>query len=389
MQLKYVSILVILMHLCVVDALAVAYQPVAQRSSHAASFKASISHASPNEPRIIRMQLSDRSAKVSARAQQGAAVIDMPLTGGEERPAVDAPPTTERCTEYQRGLAMIGFITLLFSSNSPAIHGAFTAGVNPPPVLVLNAMVSCIGLAALPACSMLLPDPKKTVDGKPAAAAQAIDGVAVRAGIELGLWKFLGTTANLYGLSLTSAGHGAFLIQLTTLIVPAAQGAAGVPIPTRIWTAIGLALAGMALFTQDPDATGVSAQGDLFCVFTAVLYSVYDLRLFHWGKRVGPLQLITAKVGVQAALSVGLAVALTSSDEFNAFLNGINGDNVGLLLLVALWCGVAVNALAPLLQVEGQQLVGPARAQVRDFALIIRANIYKYRFFFASLVFGI
>ena len=53
----------------------------------------------------------------------------------------------------------------------------------------------------------------------------------LKAGTELGLWKTLGTTANLYGLSLTSANHAAFLIQLTTLIVPAVQGAMGVPIP--------------------------------------------------------------------------------------------------------------------------------------------------------------
>jgi hypothetical protein len=61
---------------------------------------------------------------------------------------------------------------------------------------------------------------------------------ATHAGMELGLWKFLGVTANMYGLSQTSAGHGAFLIQLTTLLVPAAQGMAGVAIPTRLWSAL-------------------------------------------------------------------------------------------------------------------------------------------------------
>ena len=46
-------------------------------------------------------------------------------------------------------------------------------------------------------------------------------------GVELGIWKTLGTTANLYGLSLTSADHGALLIQLTTLIAPLVQGSWG------------------------------------------------------------------------------------------------------------------------------------------------------------------
>jgi len=66
-----------------------------------------------------------------------------------------------------------------------------------------------------------------------------------------------------YGLSLTSAAHGAFLIQLTTLIVPLAQGLQGVPIPRRVWTAIGLAVAGVALFTQDPGAAPTAASGVL------------------------------------------------------------------------------------------------------------------------------
>lgn len=39
-----------------------------------------------------------------------------------------------------------------------------------------------------------------------------------------GLWKAMAATLNLFGLALTSASHGALLIQLTTLIVPLVQG---------------------------------------------------------------------------------------------------------------------------------------------------------------------
>ena len=76
-----------------------------------------------------------------------------------------------------------------------------------------------------------------------------IDATSIRAGLELGLWKSLGTAANLYGLSLTSASHGAFLIQMTTFIVPVVQGIQGVPIPKRTWGAVAIALTGLFLFT--------------------------------------------------------------------------------------------------------------------------------------------
>ena len=50
--------------------------------------------------------------------------------------------------EYKRGLLTIGFITLLFASNSPVLHGAFS-GSDAPPVLLLNAAVSVVALVGL------------------------------------------------------------------------------------------------------------------------------------------------------------------------------------------------------------------------------------------------
>jgi hypothetical protein len=58
----------------------------------------------------------------------------------------------------------------------------------------------------------------------------------------LGLWEFLGTTANLFGLSQTLADHGAFHIEPTIFLVTAAQGFMGVAIPARLWSDIALAL---------------------------------------------------------------------------------------------------------------------------------------------------
>ena len=53
-----------------------------------------------------------------------------------------------------------------------------------------------------------------------------------------------------------------------------------------------------------------------------------------------------------------ISAALSRADQ-EASLN-----EVRLLALVVLWCGVVVNAIASFLQVGGQQAIGPARAQV-------------------------
>jgi drug/metabolite transporter (DMT)-like permease len=205
--------------------------------------------------------------------------------------------------------------------------------------------------------------------------------------LELGLWKFLGTTANLYGLSLTSASHGAFLIQLTTLIVPVVQGIMGVAIPQRIQWSVVLALAGVVCFAMDPTGTTSAAvdntssstlvlEGDALCVVAAGFYATYDLRLFTWGKRVVPRQLITTKIATQAFLSVALLLFVASYDS-SGIMSSISFEewwttttsslsysfNYMLVVPCVLWSGVAVNAVAPFLQVGGQQVVGPTRCQ--------------------------
>lgn len=279
----------------------------------------------------------------------------------------DAPLVSEQ--EYRRGLATIGFCTLVFASMSPAMHAAL-AGATAPPVLLLNAAVSVIALVGLvlsgPLLEKIIPEPSTLQqDTNEAKKPDSFLDMTTRAGLELGLWKFLGTTANLYGLSLTTSDHGAFLIQLTTLIVPVVQGIMGVPIPQRIQVSVALALGGVALFTQD-HATGAvvppnQTLGDVLCVVAAIFYATYDLRLFCWGRLVAARELITSKIGVQALFSVLLlfGAGWTETAEFLSH----SGAFPPVLISLILWSGFMVNAIVPFLQVGGQQAIGPTRSQ--------------------------
>ena len=96
-------------------------------------------------------------------------------------------------------------------------------------------------------------------------------------------------------------------------------------------------------------------------MLAAIFYATYDLRLFEHGSRVAPLTLITTKITAQAALSVVAAVAAWSS--VGPQLDAFDGD-LWPVAAAAIWSGVFVNAFASVLQVSGQQAVGPARAQV-------------------------
>ncbi len=320
---------------------------------------------------------------------------NIPLAGSELQ-NLPIDPASEK---YRNGLLVIGFITLLFASNSPALHSAFELASSTPPVLLVNAIVSFVGLTGVVAGSPLLekivPDPSAQSANTDATiyaadepaplsfssnALMRVVGPSAVAGFELGLWKFLGTTANIYGLSQTSSDHGAFLIQLTTLIVPVAQGLMGVPIPSRIWSAIGLALGGVFMFTQDPSQRDCATlTGDGLCALAAIFYATYDLRLFKWGKIIPTNELITTKMMTQSLLSLGLLFVL-GWDETRTFLSEASMTDLQLVGAVSLWSGFAVNALAPYLQVSGQQAVGPARAQILYASQPLWAAIMSYFF---------
>lgn len=354
-------------------------------------------HATKSEEPVITRDNNVETKTPSTFLQNGS-VLDttgMPtsISLDDSVSIINAQNNEDMQKSYRNGLITIGFITLLFASNSPALHSAFSMTSSTPPVLLINAAVTVVGLTgvvlASPFLDKIVSDPSKKLDAtdtlplpanveiiaedasKSITSSSSSDNVMTRmlgpstiAGAELGLWKTLGTTANIYGLSLTSSDHGAFLIQLTTLIVPAAQGFMGVPIPTRIWSAIGLALGGVFVFTQDPNQMDcASLTGDLLCALAAIFYATYDLRLFKWGKLVPTDELITTKMVTQSLLSFGM-LAVLGRDETLDFISQASYHDLELVGVVALWSGLAVNCLAPYLQVSGQQAVGPARAQI-------------------------
>jgi len=156
----------------------------------------------------------------------------------------------------------------------------------------------------------------------------------------------------------------------------------GVPIPRRIQVAVMLALSGVFLFTQDlssvPASQTEASLGDSLCVIAAIFYATYDLRLFEWGKKVSPRVLITGKIATQAILSVLLLFICGYQESVDYVLK--NDSNSYLLIAVVLWSGIAVNAVAPYLQVGGQQAVGPTRCQTIYASQPLWASILSFCF---------
>jgi len=327
-----------------------------------------------------------------------------------------AAATAAATRTKQKGLLTIGLITFLFSTNSPVLHGAFTTTDHPPPVLLVNAAVSCVALIGLLLGGETL---EKTTQAQGASQlhTQSLtststsmsnqksdnndsDTTTLVAGVELGIWKFIGTTCNLFGLAYTTASHGALLIQLTTVMVPLTRAVVyKETIPDKVKLSIVLAVIGVVCFATATDPTAVTTtniptlKGDLFCIGAAICYSAYDIRLYEYGKKVNPKPLITTKIATQAFLSCFLLLVSTlltalsttsmmddtidaplslfsSSSSFSmiqeSFVTNLDVSSVlsqPIVIGAILWSGIAVNAVAPFLQVEGQQIIGPTKCQ--------------------------
>jgi len=176
-----------------------------------------------------------------------------------------------------------------------------------------------------------------------------------------------GTTCHIYGMALTTANHGAFLLQLTTLIVPVLQAFRGERLSRQLQVALVLALGGIYAFSQDPtkasDVLGdpsLIPVGDALVLGAACFYSIYDIQTFTWGRQVPRKELVTIKVGFQAVLSCLICAGVARQDSMDYLAAGPDWNVV---VPTVLWSGLIVNALATFLQVEGMQSVGPTRAQ--------------------------
>jgi len=287
--------------------------------------------------------------------------------------------------EYKKGITIIGFITLLNASLAPVWHTVFATGNSPPP-LFLNAIVSVVAFVGLIAGGSLLDSSVESSSALAGSSDEKWSQKSFRGGIELGLWKGLGTTCHIYGMSLTTANHGAFLLQLTTLIVPVIQGLQCEKIPNQIKLAVGLDLAGITAFTQDPSGAASSdvaidaaqmQMGDSLVLGAAFFYSLYDIQTFYWGREVPRTELVTIKIGFQAFLSIALCAIVASEDVMNYISSG---PDLSVMIPVVLWSGLIVNALATFLQVGGMQSVGPTRAQTIFASQPLWASILNYVF---------
>ena len=251
-------------------------------------------------------------------------------------------------------------------------------------------------------------------------------------GLELGSYLFLGNGFQVVGLQTVPADRAAFLVQLTTVMVPlvsawvSGRGLASVPLMT--WVAcivafIGVIIMGMddngqsiQIFTSDQlqwDAIISSVQisyGDGLIVLAALAYTMHVVRLGVYAPNSRPLTLAASKARTEAMFSVILVMALVSVAEINSssvplFFRQLGGEIVNyfetiqtmvyktdgatssqmiepssVLIFIAaiLWTGMITSAYTIYAQSFGQQRINPVDSNLIYTTQPLFSSLFAY-----------
>ena len=338
---------------------------------------------------VVPVGSSDESA-VAASA------LDEPPRAAAAAPAAPLAP-----------LVVLSLVPLAWGTYGPAIKSLYSLEA-PPPELLFNWMNYVVSAATLVVVSLVRAqveapsNPSASLAGDSSSsegasgASGGADGSdvsdsprsAMLAGAELGGYLFLGSTMQIFGLRYTSAGRAAFLVQLTTVIVPLLDAllvTKQLPRP-RVLGACLLAFSGVLLLTagggggEGEGAAAVAALagglggpslGDGLVGAAALIYSMHVVRLSYHAPRLNPLRLARAKevsrLGyASATLAVGVALSSQQADALGAFVASFGDapDAARLALGIVLWNGVVTTAFPTWAQSFGQARVSAGTAQV-------------------------
>ncbi|CAM9994726.1 unnamed protein product [Ascophyllum nodosum] len=306
----------------------------------------------------------------------------------------------------RRGFILLATVPLVWGTYGPSVKYLYQMG-DSTPGLFFNLSCYLVSAAFLTAIAWVndarrhrevRSDPSEAKSVPPQDASLA-NSYAARAGLELGAWLFLGGTVQVWGLELTSASRAAFLVQLTTVIVPVLEAVLGRrKLKTQVWLACALAMVGVALVSLggilppginameyiagslsaarfSPSGlletiTSKNIRGDLLIALSALFYSLHVVRLGAYVSKVETLSLARAKAIAEVGFSF-LSVVVAGFvggqwDNISRYVAALASKPELLLVFcaVVVWNGALTSAYAMWAQTRGQAVVAPSEANL-------------------------
>lgn len=289
----------------------------------------------------------------------------------ERSAALQRPAAPEESDAFQQSdafqrLAVLATVPVCWGTFSPSVRYVYETPTAAMTNLLLpngfslafSAAYYSIALATLATASSCLKR-RETRD-------DSVD----RAGLELGSYLFVGNCCQVFGLQSTTADAAAFLVQLTTIIVPVLEALSTGSINARTRNACIVAFLGVAVICGGDVLNARDALfGDALIVLAAVFYSLHVVRLSAFAPTFDPLDLALAKAKTETSLAVAswvglVAVAGDALLQQREALGAAVLHDAPALLGAIIWCGAVTTAYTIYAQSYGQRDVSPARANL-------------------------
>ncbi|MBQ7431505.1 MAG: DMT family transporter [Butyrivibrio sp.] len=174
----------------------------------------------------------------------------------------------------------------------------------------------------------------------------------IKGGMLAGLFIFLASFAQQYGIAYTSVAKAGFLTTLYVVFVPIISLLFGRRFDNKIWISIALSVIGMYLLCMN--GSFYLEIGDALMILSALGFSVQILAVSRYSKRIDPVKLTLAQFIVEAMLATIVMLVLERPD-----LSSIHSA-----LPAILYAGIFSSGIAYTLQSLGQKNLNPAIASI-------------------------
>lgn len=262
-------------------------------------------------------------------------------------------------SQHLRGILLLLLVTAIWGSTFAVVKvlGELLA----PPVLIAWRFF----IGALVLLPLLLWRGQRSSQSGPVQGAQPAGHSLWRDGALLGLWLIAGYGTQTIALQTTTANRAAFFTALSVVLVPLwLTFAQRRRMPTLLWVALPLAVAGLALLSWEG---GKWMVGDLWALACAVTYAGFIVTLEKLAHRHAALPFTLAQVATVAGLALLWAVLSGAALWPPAAAWG-----------PLLYLGIVATALTTLLQTLGQRHVSAAEASLIYALEPVSASLFSY-----------
>lgn len=174
----------------------------------------------------------------------------------------------------------------------------------------------------------------------------------IKGGMLAGLFIFLASFAQQYGIAYTSVAKAGFLTTLYVVFVPIITLLFGRRFDNKLWISIALSVIGMYLLCMQ--GSFYLEIGDALMVLSALGFSIQILAVSRYSKRIDPVKLTLAQFIIEAILATIVMLVIEKPD-----LSSIHSA-----LPAILYAGIFSSGIAYTLQSLGQKNLNPAIASI-------------------------